>query len=151
MPFPSNLLHPPLPLNAPHTPIVPSKEWQGKSSLGAYGDFVMETDWAVGEVLAAIDHAGVSGNTLVIVTSDNGCSKAAGIPQLQAQGQTLTAAESLELEDRIGSLEVGKDGDVAVFEKHPLDSTTKCLLTIIEGEVFFDYARDSITARGGHQ
>ncbi len=64
---------------------------------------------------------------------------------------TLTAAESLELEDRIGSLEVGKDGDVAVFEKHPLDSTTKCLLTIIEGEIFFDYARDSITSQGGHR
>jgi arylsulfatase A len=80
-----------LPLNAPHTPIVPSKEWQGKSNLGAYGDFVMETDWAVGEVLAAIDHAGVSGNTLVILTSDNGCSKAAGIPQLQAQGHYPSA------------------------------------------------------------
>ncbi len=64
---------------------------------------------------------------------------------------TLNAAESIELGDRIGSLEVGKDGDVAVFEKHPLDSTTKCLLTIIEGEIFFDYVRDSITARGGHQ
>jgi len=64
---------------------------------------------------------------------------------------TLNAAASIELEDRIGSLEVGKDGDVAVFEKHPLDSTTKCLLTIIEGEIFFDYARDSITSQGGHR
>jgi len=62
---------------------------------------------------------------------------------------TLNAAESLELGDRIGSLEKGKDGDVAVFDRHPLDSTTKCLLTIIEGEVFFDYARDSVTAQGG--
>ena len=75
-----------MPLNAPHTPIVPSKEWEGKSSLGKYGDFVMETDWAVGEVLNALDKAGVGGNTLVILTSDNGCSKAAGIPALQAQG-----------------------------------------------------------------
>ena len=48
-----------LPLNSPHTPIVPSKEWQGKSGLGSYGDFVMQTDWAVGQVLAAIDQAGV--------------------------------------------------------------------------------------------
>ena len=75
-----------MPLNAPHTPIVPSKEWAGKSSLGKYGDFVMETDWAVGEVLAALDKTGMGGNTLVILTSDNGCSKAAGIPQLQSQG-----------------------------------------------------------------
>ncbi len=75
-----------MPLNSPHTPIVPTKEWQGKSGLGAYGDFVMETDWAIGEVLKALDAAGVQGNTLVIVTSDNGCSPAAGIPDLEAKG-----------------------------------------------------------------
>ena len=62
---------------------------------------------------------------------------------------TINAAESMELSDRIGSLEKGKDGDIAVFDKHPLDSTTKCLMTIIEGEVFFDYDRESVTAKGG--
>ena len=56
-----------LPLNSPHTPIVPTKQWQGKSGLGAYGDFVMETDWALGEVLASLDKAGVAGNTLVLL------------------------------------------------------------------------------------
>ena len=35
-----------LALTSPHTPLVPTKEWQGKSGLGDYGDFVMETDWA---------------------------------------------------------------------------------------------------------
>ena len=62
---------------------------------------------------------------------------------------TLNAAESMELEDRIGSLEKGKDGDIAVFDKHPLDTTTKCLMSIIEGEIFFDYAKQSVTAKGG--
>jgi imidazolonepropionase-like amidohydrolase len=61
---------------------------------------------------------------------------------------TLNPAESLEMKDRAGSLEAGKDGDIAVFDKHPLDSTTKCLMTIIEGKVYFDYAKDSITAEG---
>ena len=75
-----------LPLNSPHTPIVPSKAWQGKSRLGDYADFVMETDWAVGEVLAALDTAGIAENTLVIFTSDNGCSPAAGTPKLEKQG-----------------------------------------------------------------
>jgi arylsulfatase A len=75
-----------LPLNSPHTPIVPSKEWQGKSGLSDYGDFVMETDWALGKVLTAIDDAGVGGNTLVVITSDNGCSPAARIPDMQAKG-----------------------------------------------------------------
>ncbi len=62
---------------------------------------------------------------------------------------TLNPARSLELEDRVGSIEVGKDGDIAVFEKHPLDSTTKCLMTIIEGKVYFDYAEHSVQAEGG--
>ena len=70
-----------IPLASPHTPILPSKEWQGKSELGKYGDFVMQTDAIVGEIVAAIDKAGFADNTLVIMTSDNGCSKAAGIEQ----------------------------------------------------------------------
>ena len=65
---------------------MPTKEWQGKSGLGNYGDFVMETDWAVGEVLAALDKAGIADNTLVIFTSDNGCSPAAGVTKLEEQG-----------------------------------------------------------------
>ena len=60
------------PLNSPHTPIAPTKEWQGKSGLGDYADFVMETDWAVGQILTALDQSGSAGNTLVIFTSDNG-------------------------------------------------------------------------------
>lgn len=81
-----------LALNSPHTPIAPSKEWQGKSALGAYGDFVMQTDSAVGEVLSALDEAGVSNNTLVIFTSDNGCSgPAANTKQLERQGHFASA------------------------------------------------------------
>jgi arylsulfatase A len=80
-----------LPLSSPHTPIVPSKQWEGKSGVGKYGDFVMETDWAVGEVLAALEEAGVAGNTLVIATSDNGCSPAAGTEALEAQGHFASA------------------------------------------------------------
>jgi hypothetical protein len=75
-----------MPLNSPHTPIVPTKEWQGRSGLGAYGDFVMETDWAVGEVVAALEKDGIAGNTLLILTSDYGCSPAAGIPALEKEG-----------------------------------------------------------------
>jgi arylsulfatase A-like enzyme len=81
-----------LPLNSPHTPIVPSMEWKGKSGLGEYGDFVMQTDWAVGEVLASLEKAGVSNNTLVILTSDNGCSPAAGTEDLEKKGHFASAA-----------------------------------------------------------
>jgi len=80
-----------LALNSPHTPIVPSAEWQGKSGLGDYADFVMQTDWSVGRVLAAIDKAGIADRTLVIVTSDNGCSPAAGTGRLESQGHFASA------------------------------------------------------------
>ena len=75
-----------LPLTSPHTPIVPAPAWQGKSKLGKYGDFVMESDWVVGEVLAELDKQGITKNTLVLFTTDNGCSPAAGITQLVKKG-----------------------------------------------------------------
>jgi arylsulfatase A-like enzyme len=74
-----------LPLTSPHTPILPTKEWQGKSGLNAYGDFVMQTDDMIGKVLHAIDRQGIADNTLVIVTSDNGCSPSANYPELLAK------------------------------------------------------------------
>ncbi len=64
-------------LNSPHTPISPSKKWKGKSGLGKYYDFVMETDDAIGQVINAVDESGIAKNTLIIVTADNGCSPAA--------------------------------------------------------------------------
>jgi arylsulfatase A-like enzyme len=75
-----------LALTSPHTPILPSKSWQGKSNLSPYGDFVMQTDACVGEVLAALDKNGLANNTLVIFTSDNGCSPAADIAGLEKMG-----------------------------------------------------------------
>ncbi len=75
-----------LPLASPHTPILPTEAWQGRSGLNSYADFVMQTDAAVGAVLAALDAAGVADDTLVIFTSDNGCSPAAEVPQLEAAG-----------------------------------------------------------------
>ena len=70
------------PLNAPHTPISPTKEFAGKSGLNKYGDFVMQVDWTVGQVMAALDSAGVADNTLLIFTTDNGCSPQANFPEL---------------------------------------------------------------------
>jgi arylsulfatase A-like enzyme len=75
-----------LPLTAPHAPVVPGPEWRGKSGINAYADFVMETDWAVGEVLHALDRDGLAGDTLVIFASDNGVSPAAKLPELAAHG-----------------------------------------------------------------
>ena len=58
--------------NMPHVPLFVSDKFKGKSEQGLYGDVIMELDWAVGEILAAIDSQGLDERTLVIFTSDNG-------------------------------------------------------------------------------
>jgi arylsulfatase A len=80
-----------MPLPSPHTPIVPSKQWQGKSGIGRYGDFMMQTDDIVGQVVQALEEKGLSENTLLIVTSDNGCSKQANFKQLEGHGHFASA------------------------------------------------------------
>ena len=80
-----------VPLGSPHTPIVPSAKWQGKSALGKYGDFVMETDHVIGVISNALERNDMTEDTLVTFTSDNGCSKAAGIPNLQSKGHHVSA------------------------------------------------------------
>jgi arylsulfatase A-like enzyme/acetyl esterase/lipase len=75
-----------LPLASPHAPLVPTKEWQGKSGLNVYADFVMQTDATVGAVLDALERQGLTENTLVILTSDNGCSPVADFPALLGKG-----------------------------------------------------------------
>lgn len=75
-----------LPLNAPHTPIAPTPEWLGKSGISPYADFVMQTDGSVGQVLDALDRGGLATNTLVIFTSDNGCSPEAKFAELARHG-----------------------------------------------------------------
>ena len=54
-----------------HHPFTPHPRFQGTSQCGAYGDFVHELDWIVGQVLTTLDEAGFE-NTLVVFTSDNG-------------------------------------------------------------------------------
>lgn len=55
-----------------HHPFTPAKRFQGTSQCGLYGDFIHELDWIVGEVLSCLEDNGLSDNTLVIFTSDNG-------------------------------------------------------------------------------
>ena len=59
-------------LTAPHKPVLPHRRFRGKTQLGPYGDFVVQVDWTVGQVLQALDAAGIADKTLVIYTSDNG-------------------------------------------------------------------------------
>jgi imidazolonepropionase-like amidohydrolase len=54
---------------------------------------------------------------------------------------TINPAIQLGVEKIAGSLEVGKHGDIAIFNEHPLSAFTLCEMTIIEGEVYFDRAQ----------
>lgn len=56
----------------PHIPLFASDDFRGKSLGGLYGDTVEELDWSVGEILKRVEELGLSNNTLVIFTSDNG-------------------------------------------------------------------------------
>jgi len=75
-----------VPLASPHTPIVPTPEFQGKSGLNAYADFVLQVDHDMGLVLDALESNGLAENTIVVFTADNGCSPQANIPELLAAG-----------------------------------------------------------------
>jgi arylsulfatase A len=75
-----------LALASPHTPILPTPDWQGKSGVNAYADFTMETDARVGQILQALDDHGLTDNTMVLFATDNGCSPEADLPELAAAG-----------------------------------------------------------------
>lgn len=76
-----------LALTAPHTPTSPSREFEGKSELGLYGDFVMETDHCVGRVLAALKKHDLDDNTIVLAASDHGPASYAGNTRQATPGQ----------------------------------------------------------------
>jgi arylsulfatase A-like enzyme len=57
---------------APHTPWLPSHEFRGKSGAGMYGDFMVMVDAMIGRVLQALEDQGMSDNTMILFTSDNG-------------------------------------------------------------------------------
>ena len=77
------------PMPSPHTPIAPGKGFKGKTGISDYADFLVETDWAIGEILKALDDTGQTDNTVVIFTCDNGTSPKADFPQLDAAGVHL--------------------------------------------------------------
>jgi len=78
------------PMPSPHTPIAPDVNWKGKSGISDYADFLLETDWAVGEILRALDESKQAENTIVIFTTDNGTSPKANFEELSAKGVNLT-------------------------------------------------------------
>jgi arylsulfatase A-like enzyme len=61
-----------VPHSMPHVPLFVSDRFRGKSKQGLYGDVIMELDWSVGQMLAALKEHGLEDNTLFLFTTDNG-------------------------------------------------------------------------------
>lgn len=61
-----------LALPSPHTPWLPTRDYEGRSKAGRYGDYVAMVDDMIGRVLDRIESSGIEESTLIIVTSDNG-------------------------------------------------------------------------------
>lgn len=73
-------------MTSPHEPVAPSDKFAGRSGIALIADFVMETDWSTGEIIRAIDETGISENTIIIFTADNGHSHYTGWDQLIEAG-----------------------------------------------------------------
>ncbi len=55
---------------------------------------------------------------------------------------TINPAKQLRVDNRVGSIEVGKDADLAIWENHPLSVYAKCLTTIVDGRIVFEAEQD---------
>ncbi|MGJ8656334.1 MAG: sulfatase family protein [Akkermansiaceae bacterium] len=80
-----------MPLPSPHKPVFPSAEFKGKSGIGDYGDYVLETDWSVGQVIKTIKETGEYDNTLIIFTSDNASFALPSIYHVTKTGHAVNA------------------------------------------------------------
>lgn len=77
-------------LTTPHEPIAPSKRFKGKSGINGVADLIMETDWAVGEVMRALEQQGIAENSLIIFTTDNGHCPYTGLTEFENAGHRVS-------------------------------------------------------------
>ncbi|MDP0490897.1 MAG: arylsulfatase [Verrucomicrobiota bacterium JB023] len=61
-----------LPYTSPHYPVCPLPEFHGQGEAGAYGEFMIETDYHIGRILDFLDEKGLAEDTLIVFSSDNG-------------------------------------------------------------------------------
>lgn len=74
------------PLPAPHTPILPLDDFKGSSRTNEYGDFVLMCDDVVAQIRSCLQELGIADNTILVYTSDNGCSPEANFEELKKCG-----------------------------------------------------------------
>lgn len=142
------------PMPSPHTPIAPNGKWKGVSGISDYADFLLETDWAVGELMRALDESKQAANTLVIFTTDNGTSPKANFEQLESHGVHLrehwrgNKADAFEGGHRVpfivrwpGHVRAGTRTDQIITQADVLAT----LAEIVGHEIPEDAAEDSVS------
>lgn len=78
------------PLTIPHEPLAPSARFRGKSGISLAADLNMEVDWALGQIMAALEKKGLTGDTLLIFTTDNGHSPTTKLAPFEAVGHRVS-------------------------------------------------------------
>lgn len=73
-------------LTGPHTPMLPSESFKGRSKTNLYGDFLMMCDAMVGRIIEKIEQAGLTEDTIIIFASDNGAAPVVNFSELEALG-----------------------------------------------------------------
>ena len=100
-----------------------------------------------GELVAAGVNVCITADTAshtCYLTNDIGILIAHGLDPVKAlEAVTINPARLLEVDDRVGSLEVGKDADIAVFDGDPFSNYSRCQMTIIDGKIYHEEAQDS--------
>jgi arylsulfatase A-like enzyme len=82
-----------IPYTAPHFPVEPHPEWQGRSKFGKYGDVIEELDSRIGDLLRTIGELGLTQHTIVVFTSDNGPNPGEGADCKPYRGEKWSALE----------------------------------------------------------
>ena len=91
-------------LTAPHTPVLPDKDFIGQSKAGAYGDFIVQIDAAVGNILSELEENQILEHTIIVFTADNGASKSSFPEEFEDK---FGHKPSYRLRGRKGSLHQG--------------------------------------------
>ena len=144
-----------VPWSSPHSPVLPSPEWQGKSGLNKHADFVMQTDDSCGQVIEALRRNGFLENTLIISASDNGTSAGtANVNELIQKGHYPSAdlrgfkADAWDGGHRVpfivswpGVVSVGSTCDNSIC----LNDMIATLAEVLDFEIPSDAAEDSFS------
>lgn len=77
-------------LTTPHEPIAPSEQFRGKSGISPVADLIMESDWALGRTMEALERNGLAENTILIFTTDNGHCKYTGLEPFRKAGHRVS-------------------------------------------------------------